>query len=74
MAATLFFIVLPMNVPKQGLLSAISIEAVMYPPPGASFATQLFALAIYLSFTLLVTIIATAVAHWAIQKDIAVRA
>jgi hypothetical protein len=74
MAATLFFVVLPMIVPKQGLLSAISIEAVMYPAPGASFASQLLALAIYLSFTVLVTIIATAVAHWAVEKDIAVRA
>jgi hypothetical protein len=41
---------------------------------GVSVGGWLLNLAIYLAFTLLVTIIATAVAHWAVQKDIAVRA
>ena len=78
MAATLFLVVLPMIVPKRGLLSAIDIEALIYPDAGESIAVNpsnwLLRLAVYLAFTLLVTIIATAVAHWAVQKDIAVRA
>jgi hypothetical protein len=78
LAATLFFVVLPMIVPKRGFLSAIDIDSLLYPATRDSIDFNpggwLLKLAIYLSFTLLVTIIAIAVAHWAVQKDIAVRA